>query len=69
MEDIFKTYSIYFNNTIDFDSIINYNNALFLDTPYIDIGYSDNVLTFDNELKRNNYIMELEKVNITDIHI
>lgn len=49
MDDLFKTYSISFENREDFESALKMNN---LST---DIGYSDMILIYDNEYFRDRF--------------
>lgn len=55
--DIFKTYTIKFENEEEFEKVLEQDHMA------IDIGYSDMVLVYSNEDERDEVALKLENMN------
>jgi len=63
MEDLFKTYKIYFKDRTEF------NNATLLNNLADDIGYADMIFTYSNEFFRDRFLGYLSSIGFVSTTI
>ncbi len=63
MEDLFKTFKIYFSNREEFDSALEMNNLA------DDIGHADMIMSYSNEFFRDRFAGFLKTQGFKNIEI